>query len=104
MLSAEPRHPGSVPTREETRSDEHSPFKNEPPEQFTILVFNKDIAMNNRFINDTQIFLMMLEISVKLTEVKDVENLWQLKTLYYSHFSGEFNNSKMVLPAVIHNG
>lgn len=47
---------------------------------------------------------MMLEISVKLTEVKDVENLWQLKTLYYSHFSGEFNNSKMVLPAVIHNG
>lgn len=60
--------------------------------------------MNNRFINDTQIFLMMLEISVKLTEVKDVENLWQVKTLYYSHFTGEFNNSKMVLPAVINNG
>lgn len=60
--------------------------------------------MNNQFINDTQIFLMMLEIRVKLTEVKDVENLWQVKTLYYSHFSGEFNNGKMVLPAVINNG
>lgn len=60
--------------------------------------------MNNRFINDTQIFLMMLEISVQLTEVKDVESLWQVKTLYYSHFSGELNNSKMVLPAVINNG
>lgn len=60
--------------------------------------------MNNQFINDTQIFLMMLEIRVKLTEVKDVENLWQVKTLYYSHFSGEFNNGKMFLPAVINNG
>lgn len=59
--------------------------------------------MNNRFINDTQIFLMMLEISVQLTEVKELENLWQVKTLYYSHFSGEFNNSKMVLPGVINN-
>lgn len=52
--------------------------------------------MNNWFINDTQIFLMMLEISVQLTEVTDVGNLWQVKTLYYSHFSGELSNSKMV--------